>query len=92
VAGSCEHGNEPSVSIKSVEFIDHLNDFKLLKKDAASRSYVIQIELLEHGSGTVYLSVCQSNDEDTSQFRVYVKKVGHGYFRNSNILVSLSPR
>jgi hypothetical protein len=26
VAGSCEHGNEPSVSIKGGEFLDWLND------------------------------------------------------------------
>jgi hypothetical protein len=25
VAGSCEHGNEPSGSIKCVEFLDYLN-------------------------------------------------------------------
>jgi hypothetical protein len=37
--GSCEHGNEPSGSIKGVEFLDWLSDCKLLKKDYASWSY-----------------------------------------------------
>jgi hypothetical protein len=27
VAGSCEHGNEPSVSIKGREFLDQLSDY-----------------------------------------------------------------
>jgi hypothetical protein len=27
LAGSCEHGNEPSGSIKDREFLDLLNDF-----------------------------------------------------------------
>jgi hypothetical protein len=31
VAGSCEHGNEPSVSIKGGEFLVHLGDIQLLK-------------------------------------------------------------
>jgi len=42
--GSCEHGNEPSGSIKSGEFLDQLNDYQLLKKDPASgygRTHVI---------------------------------------------------
>jgi hypothetical protein len=35
VAGSCEHGNEPSGSIKGGEFLDQLSDCQLLKKDSA---------------------------------------------------------
>jgi hypothetical protein len=31
VAGSCEHGNDHSDSIKDGEFIDHLNDHHLLR-------------------------------------------------------------
>jgi hypothetical protein len=27
VAGSCEYGNEPSDSIKVMEFLDHLSDY-----------------------------------------------------------------
>jgi hypothetical protein len=34
VAGSCEHGNEPSCSIKGGEFIDLLSDCQLLKDSA----------------------------------------------------------
>jgi hypothetical protein len=32
--GSCEHGNEPSVSVKGWEFLDLLSEYKLLKKDS----------------------------------------------------------
>jgi hypothetical protein len=32
VADSCEHGNEPSGSIKSAEFLDLLSGYWLLKK------------------------------------------------------------
>jgi hypothetical protein len=35
VAGSCEHGNEPTVSIKGGEFLYQLSDHQLLKKGSA---------------------------------------------------------
>jgi hypothetical protein len=35
VAGCCEHGNEPSGSIKGGEFVDQLSDCQLVKKDSA---------------------------------------------------------
>jgi hypothetical protein len=35
VAGSCENGDEPLVSIKFTEFIDQLSDCYLLKKVSA---------------------------------------------------------
>jgi hypothetical protein len=35
VADFCEHGNEPSGSIKCWEFLDQLRHCYLLKKDAA---------------------------------------------------------
>jgi hypothetical protein len=35
VVGCCEHGNEPSGSIKSKEFLDELSDYHLLKKDCS---------------------------------------------------------
>jgi hypothetical protein len=31
VAGPCEHGNEPSDSIKCWEYLDQMNDYQLLK-------------------------------------------------------------
>jgi hypothetical protein len=34
VTGFCEHGNEPSGSTEGGEFLDYLNDYKLLKKDS----------------------------------------------------------
>jgi hypothetical protein len=33
--GCCEHGDEPSGSIKDGEFIDWLKDYQLLKKNCA---------------------------------------------------------
>jgi hypothetical protein len=38
--GSCEHGNEPSGSIKGGEFVGQLCDCQLLKKDSASWNYL----------------------------------------------------
>jgi len=39
--GCCEHGDEPSVSIKCGEFLDWLSDCQLLKKDSGSWSWLI---------------------------------------------------
>jgi hypothetical protein len=38
VAGTCEHGNEPSGSIKGEEFLDQQSDYYFLKKGFASWS------------------------------------------------------
>jgi hypothetical protein len=35
VEGSCEHGNEPSGSIKWWEFLEWLHNWQLLKKGSA---------------------------------------------------------
>jgi len=35
VAGSCEHGNEPSGSKKGGKFLDYLSDYELLKEGFA---------------------------------------------------------
>jgi hypothetical protein len=37
VAGPCEHGNEPSGSMKRMEFLDQLSDFQLLKTVSSLR-------------------------------------------------------
>jgi len=34
MAGSCQHGNEPSGFIKGEEFLNELNDYQHLKKDS----------------------------------------------------------
>jgi hypothetical protein len=39
MAGSCEHGNESSGSIKGEKFLDWVIDCQLFKKDCASCSY-----------------------------------------------------
>jgi hypothetical protein len=43
MAGSCEHGNEPSGSIKGEEFIEYLSDYWLLKKVSTPWSLLIII-------------------------------------------------
>jgi hypothetical protein len=50
VAGSCEHSNEPSDSIKSGIFLEKLSDYKPLKKDFSMKliilvSYLITVVL-----------------------------------------------
>jgi len=37
--GSCEHGNEPSGSIKGMEFVDYLSDYWILKTVSVPCSY-----------------------------------------------------
>lgn len=39
VAGSCEHGSQPSVSIKIGKFLDQKSDYQLFKKDCVPWSY-----------------------------------------------------
>jgi len=41
VAGSCEHGNVPSDSIKDGEFLDYLSEYKLLKKDSTAWNWLV---------------------------------------------------
>jgi hypothetical protein len=40
VEGSCEHGNEPSGSIKCCEVLVKLSDWRLLKKGSAPSNLV----------------------------------------------------
>jgi hypothetical protein len=37
VEGSCEHGNEPSGSLKCWEILEYLENWRLLKKGSALR-------------------------------------------------------
>jgi len=43
VAGSCEYSKEYSASVKNVEFINQLNNFKLLMKNSAPFRLVGQL-------------------------------------------------
>jgi hypothetical protein len=43
VAGSCEHDNKPSGSIKCLEILEKLSDWWLLKKDSIQRSQLCVI-------------------------------------------------
>jgi hypothetical protein len=45
VAGSYEHGNGPSGSIREREFLDELSDYKLLKKE---QLYSMEFGKLHH--------------------------------------------
>jgi hypothetical protein len=40
VSGSCEHGNEPSGSMKGGEFLDYMNDYLFLKRTSSPWSQV----------------------------------------------------
>jgi hypothetical protein len=40
VADPCEHCNDPSGSIKRLEILEYLIDWRLLKKGSAPRSYI----------------------------------------------------
>jgi hypothetical protein len=41
VAGFCEHGAEPSGSIKGEEFLDRLREYKLLKNNFVPWTYIV---------------------------------------------------
>jgi hypothetical protein len=41
MAGSCGHGNEPSGSLKSGEFLELFSGYWLLNKDSAPWNYLI---------------------------------------------------
>jgi hypothetical protein len=43
VEGPCEHGNEPSGSIKFWEILEWLRNWRLLKKDSTPWSYLVII-------------------------------------------------
>jgi hypothetical protein len=49
---SCEHGNEPSGSVKGWEFLDKLTDYQLLWKDSAAWTYLLSV--LEKCGGKVW--------------------------------------
>jgi hypothetical protein len=40
MAGSCEHGNESSVSIQGGGHLDKLSDYQILKRDSVPYSYL----------------------------------------------------
>jgi hypothetical protein len=66
LAGSCEHCNGSSGSIKVREFLDYLSDYQLLKKDSALWSQLLHsvkakvnlsLYLTKHHSIKIYLGV-----------------------------------
>jgi hypothetical protein len=52
MAGSCEHINEPSGSIKGGTFLDHLSDYQILRE--YSTSWTLSI-LIQHDDTVVLL-------------------------------------
>jgi hypothetical protein len=49
VAGSCEHGNERSGSIKDGKFIDHLNDYQLINMDCSMEQVITKYVKIRQG-------------------------------------------
>jgi hypothetical protein len=49
VEGSCEHGNEPSGSIKCWEILEWLHNWRLLKKGSAPRVSLLISFYVFHG-------------------------------------------
>jgi hypothetical protein len=45
MVASCEHGNEPSISIKCVKFLDQMSNYQKLKKGSAPWSYFIAVQV-----------------------------------------------
>jgi hypothetical protein len=43
MASTCEHGNEPSGSIKGREFLYQLSDYQLLKKESTAWNYLTSV-------------------------------------------------
>jgi hypothetical protein len=54
VAGSCEHGNEPSGSIKVGEFLDYLNFYWLSRMTLLH--VVIYIKVIDSGGFIIIIS------------------------------------
>ena len=48
VAGTCECGNEPSVSVKCGEFLDQKRNGQLLKEDYAAWSKQVLLSISQH--------------------------------------------
>jgi hypothetical protein len=47
VVCSCEHGNEPTCSMKGRYFLDYLNSYLLLKKDSVPWSEPVSSTMLQ---------------------------------------------
>jgi hypothetical protein len=65
VEGSCEHGNEPSGSIKRWEVLEWLHNWQLLKKCSAPRvsGYcVCNIPHIRLNLGTIVASIQMDNN------------------------------
>jgi hypothetical protein len=52
VADSCEHGNEPSGSIKGGNFLEQLSDYQLLKQDSPLVSLLVSYSVNFHTANT----------------------------------------
>jgi len=64
VAGSSEHGNEHSCSIKGSEFVEYLSDCQLVKKDAAPCGWFVRhaLSFLHRGMWRFGSSFTSSGD------------------------------
>jgi hypothetical protein len=78
VLGCCEHSNEPAVSLKGREFLDHVNDyFSFLRRallHRVSRDYKLRIMQL----CDPFLDIISNNTESPYvKFVRYILKVSH---------------
>jgi len=58
MAGSCEHGKEPSGSIKGGKFIAQLSDYQLFKKGSAPRRVQQGFQCVIQWSIRIFESCC----------------------------------
>jgi hypothetical protein len=58
VAGSCEHGNAISGSLKGREILYQLSDYQLLRTDSSPRNKIENGQEIHCLSGTAFRSVC----------------------------------
>jgi hypothetical protein len=72
VEGSCEHGNEPLGSIKCLEILEYLSDWRPLRKGSAPWSYVFCSSCLSFVLSV--FSVCISFRADSLICHVVLKK------------------
>jgi hypothetical protein len=61
---SCEHGNEPSCSIRCWEILEQLSDWRLFKKNSAPWSYLLLEENKKITAKIVSFYARQERDTD----------------------------
>jgi hypothetical protein len=68
----CEHDNDPSGSLKYIEFLDCLRNYELLKNDPASWSYFVTFIDKKHD---IYLTAVGLTPGGSSTSHIYTQTV-----------------